>query len=173
MTKNVRKHISEIETANKYAGLNIQPTDRIHITTKEKIGHIDKQQQGGYKPNGFWYGFGFSWIHWVQGEMPEWEYPNVFKIDVKENSILQIKTVDALMQFHEKYKIPINGMDTSLGDQWNFYIDWRQVGRDYVGIEINPYQYSLRHELMWSYGWDTESGCVWNSVGIEHIERLK
>ena len=35
---------------------------------------------------------------------------------------------------------------------------------------ITPYQWELRFELDWYYGWDVASGCVWNLSVIESME---
>lgn len=47
-----------------------------------------------------------------------------------------------------------------------FLLIGRGVAKDYDGIEIAPYQESLRYDLEWYYGWDVASGCIWNFEGI-------
>jgi len=36
------------------------------------------------------------------------------------------------------------------------------VSKEYDGIEIAPYQWDARLSLIWYYGWDVASGCIWN-----------
>jgi len=49
-------------------------------------------------------------------------------------------------------------------------IDWEAVAKRYTGIEIEPYNWERRNSgpnnnysmsMLWYYGWDCASGCVW------------
>ena len=141
------------------------PNDRIHMS---KDGVLQKNDTTskldiGTKPRGLWYGFGSSWIDWVDMEMPEWNYDHIFKINVNPNKVLQINTLYELIQFDNEFSIP-----------HGFYknIDWKKVSQSYDGIEINPYQYKARMTLNWYYGWDVASGCIWNPNAIINIQKL-
>lgn len=41
------------------------------------------------------------------------------------------------------------------------WIDWVQVANVYDGLIISPYIWERRMSLIWYYGWDCASGCIW------------
>jgi hypothetical protein len=41
------------------------------------------------------------------------------------------------------------------------WIDWPEVALHYDGLIINPYIYARRMQMIWYYGWDCASGCIW------------
>lgn len=130
---------------------------------------IDKQQIGP-KPNGFWYGFGSSWLDWVRSEMPNWETDFVHLVKVNESKILKISTFEELLAFTEKFGVESDYVFG--GSHPKGKINWPEVAKIYSGIEINPYIYKARMKFMWYYPWDVASGCVWGEDGIVSIELL-
>ena len=146
---------------------------RIHAGIKSKDEFIEyrptvQSNRADWKPKGFWYGFGTSWLDWVRNEMPEWESENAFLVDIDDSKILKIKTPDELLAFHEKYsKLP-------MPDYFEKYIDWGKVAVDYPGIEIAPYLSSMRMDsrVPWYYSWDIASGCIWGDGVIKKIEKI-
>ena len=112
-------------------------------------------QEDGMKPNGFWYGFGKEWINWTKTEMPEWAGKYIYEVGVSGN-ILKISTFEELLQFNKDFKTESStGLST---------INWKNVASKYDGIEIVPHQYKAKSNftLLWYYGWDIGSGCIWN-----------
>ena len=140
--------------------------DRIHMSKDDipKIYNTTSELTIRAKPTGFWYGFGSSWIDWVKSEMPKWNYEHIFKINVNTNRVLQIKTLDELIEFDKEY--------STINKYGSKNIDWIKVNIMYDGIEINPYQYKARYDISWYYGWDVASGCIWNPKAISNIEKL-
>ena len=136
--------------------------ERIHMSKNplvlEKRSHV---QIPGMKPCGFWYGIGPAWREWVQSEMPHWIGEFNYELSLGKSAILVIDTCAGLDGFDRKY---------SRGE---FNVDWELVSEKYDGIEIDPYQWSRRHEHMWYYGWDVASGCLWNlqQVSIKELKR--
>lgn len=49
------------------------------------------------------------------------------------------------------------------------HIRWRAVAERYAGIVITPYQYRLRHDLLWYMPWDCASGCIWDPAAIASV----
>jgi hypothetical protein len=139
--------------------------DRIHMSEHDlpKLHNTTSKLTIKAKPTGFWYGFGSSWIDWVNMEVPEWNYNHIFKIEVNQNKILQINTLDKLIEFDNNFSVQVSYFKN---------IDWIRVADFYDGIEITPYQYKARRELSWYYGWDVASGCIWNPNAIKNIQRL-
>ena len=92
--------------------------------------------------------------------MPEWTGKYIYDIDTGNTNVLQIKTNDEMLQFNSEYKADVYMKDAGEA------IDWKKVASKYGGIEINPYQYDDAM-LLWYYGWDIASGCVWNLSGVK------
>ena len=72
--------------------------------------------------------------------------------------VLTLSTEIQVVQFAHEY-----GTQTRFGHA----IDWREVAKDYKGIIIAPYQWSLRLSERWYYLWDCASGCFWDISSIE------
>jgi hypothetical protein len=75
---------------------------------------------------------------------------------VKTGNVLKIDTYEKLLKFNEEF--------SSQSAPGVSFIDWANVAKKYDGIEIVPYQTKARmnYNLLWYYGWDVASGCVWN-----------
>lgn len=145
----------------------INKDDRIIMAKKDilPLKFPVNQRSRGPKPKGLWYAIGTEWIDWVRSEMPEWEGDYLYKIDLNSNNILFLKTYDDLSSFTRKYS------DEPSLDTMN--INWEKVSNEYSGIEINPYQYKARYDILWYYGWDVASGCIWDKSGIQSINKVK
>jgi hypothetical protein len=138
-------------------------TDDMRIHMSKKPFELEPRtfvQSVTMKPSGFWYGFGSEWIDWCRSEMPDWVGKYIYGVDVGKSNVLQITTNLELIQFSREYESKVS--DTGYRREAGESIDWQKVASKYDGIEINPYQYEARYELMWYYGWDIASGCVWN-----------
>jgi len=143
--------------------------DRIHMSHDERltIQKKDLKQSNHWKPKGFWYSFGTEWVDWVRTEMPEWEKPHLFKIDVDTSRILQLNSTSDIQEFTKKYG--------NNEEKWTGYIDWVKVSEEYGGVEMPDYSnlWSLRYEYMWLSTWDISSGCIWDLSLIKDIEKLQ
>lgn len=147
--------------------------DRRIFTTNKEYGRFLKPRKIDYgcKPKGLWYAIGGSWIDWCIGE----EFGGIGKyvydieLDPKAN-IKFVNTEDEVFAFSKKYR----RTDSFYANFPSVYIDWQRVIRDYDGVEINPYFYSLRfaHDLMWYYAWDVPSGCIWKAKTKKKVTLL-
>jgi hypothetical protein len=106
------------------------------------------------KPRGFWYGIDHAWREWVLGEMPHWIGEHYYSVDVGPSNILFIQDRNQIREFHREHCT-------------GYLVDWPRVAKEYDGIEISPYQWEFRHEMLWYYGWDVASGCIWN---LHHVK---
>jgi len=160
--------------------LDIPDNMRVHMSkTPITLHNTTISQKVDMKPKGLWYGFGNEWIDWVRGNMPDWEGNHVYHIIFPESkNVLKIKSVHEIMEFTKGYLSDINkvggyspggiGYAHAYGiKHMTMYMDWPKVAKKYDGIEIYPYLHNVRHELMWYYGWDVASGCVWNLSNVE------
>jgi hypothetical protein len=70
-------------------------------------------------------------------------------------NVLHLETVEALRAFNKTY-----AGHPDAGPLSRHYINWAAV----ADILIVPYQWQARLdlELLWYYGWDVASGCIWN-----------
>ncbi len=130
---------------------------RIHMGARsvEAVHDTEQAAHSSFKPRGFWYGFGRSWIDWVEANAPGRRKPVLQEVIVDESRLLQIGGTAAFRRFVSMY---------GDGDA----IDWSAVASRYDGIEINPYRWEMR-DLDWYYAWDVASGCVWNARAIKGL----
>lgn len=146
--------------------MKINPSDRITMS-KSPIEKINSTtgQISHFKPKGLWYGVGKSWINWVQSEEPQWMGKYIYKLTLT-NSVLKLSSVSATRQFSKKFKADCPGLQC---------IDWQKVALEYSGIEIAPYQSSLRSSVLipWYYTWDVASGCIWNVNAVQKFELVE
>lgn len=124
-----------------------------------------------FKPGGLWYSIGSSWVEWCVGEDFGGIGKYVYKIELNSKAnIIFLPTPDDVFSFSEKYK-----RTGQMYDRFDsIHIDWQKVVNDYDGIEINPYLHELRltYNLIWYYGWDVSSGCIWEANAKKKITLL-
>jgi len=138
---------------------------RVIMSKEEKITFRNNPKQTPHhKPKGLWYGIGTSWVDWIRSEQPDWEEDYTHIVDVDLSKIKVIRSYDELLKFSDEYSIgdkPTGGL-----------IDWAKVASKYSGIEIVPYIFKARFDLLWYYSWDVASGCIWDSNAIKSIKNL-
>jgi len=133
-----------------------------HKTYDQKADHL--------KPNGLWYSFSMgkptsSWLNWIYAEMPEWitRYNYFLEIDVSSANIKKIETKEQVFDFHDRYEEEDYSRQNT--------IDWEKVAKDYDGIEvINPRVLMSFPGGSWLWGWDIDSGCIWNTQSISVVK---
>jgi hypothetical protein len=130
-------------------------------------GHDLAHQVG--KPRGLWVSDesegAWGWREWCEAE--GWNLDGLtFKTEfalTPEANVLIIDTPEALIEFDAKY---------ATGSAYIARIDWSVVAEQYDGIIITPYQWEHRLEMMWYYGWDCASGCIWNLSAIRPLSQI-
>lgn len=125
-----------------------------------------KQKTGGSKPIGLWYSIGTEWVDWVRSDMPSWEGENLYLLKINPKNMLLLDTEEKVRDFNITYGVASNYPS-------QFDINWAEVAKKYSGIEINPYQYGLRYEYLWYYGWDVASGCLWNNNALVSVQKIE
>lgn len=137
----------------------------------DKVLHIEEKKdgQGFMKPVGLWVSDEActdNWRSWCIGNdfrLDHLAYP--YKVDLfKDNNVLVLETSEALETFTKEFGNPIHQGSSMIG------IDWKKVERKYGGLIITPYQWDMRFELLWYYGWDCASGVIWDPKQIESFE---
>jgi hypothetical protein len=141
---------------------------RVHHTNEDVIITKDYPSQvNDYKPKGLWYDINLSWLDWCDGNMPDWTYKNHFELDIDKSKILLIDTEKKLLEFDNAYSIQLTQRSSIK------IMDWESVSKKYSGIEISPYQYGCRYDMLWYYGWDVASGCIWNFDCVKSINKFQ
>jgi hypothetical protein len=131
------------------------------LIEKDQNARDDSQAMG--KPRGLWYEVDGDWRRWARREMPHWlsgRFLHRLEIDPKVK-LLEIRTEKALREFDREYPAPLGPWDRRESSRFSTAVDWPAVAEAYDGIEIAPYVWPARLELLWYYGWDCASGCLW------------
>ena len=120
-----------------------------------------------FKPVGLWYGCGLSWIRWLEIEMPSWleDFRYVYEVVPDTHDVLFLRTVADVQEFDRHFG---TNQYPGFGSTHTDVVQWKDVGSYYAGIEICPYQRSLRlGTIGWYSAWDVASGCIWQPVGTQ------
>jgi hypothetical protein len=121
--------------------------------------------QSNFKPNGLWVS-----VEGYDGDETwgTWCVTNDFRVDhlvhrteiilAPNANVRHIATEDELRRFDVEF-----GRGNDLRPWLALErIDWPRVQAHYSGIIIAPYQWRARMELLWYYGWDCSSACLWD-----------
>jgi hypothetical protein len=127
--------------------------------------YIDKED-AILKPAGLWVSVEgeYDWKWWCEVEkfrIDRLKYAHEVRLKDDAN-ILYLKSPSELMRFGEKYP-NTDPKYAQLEKLMSMFLDWTRVKQDYQGVIIAPYQWDCRFELMWYYGWDCASGCIWSN----------
>lgn len=144
----------------------------LHYSGKPLKKITKKAQSVGFKPTGLWYSCGTEWIKWAKAEQFDTPSDYVYQIQVNYSRILKLSSPQDLENFTEEYGTDILP-DRDEDDDSFRYIDWPKVAQKYSGIEICPYVYEKRLTLLWYYGWDVASGCIWDPKAITKIDLIQ
>lgn len=144
--------------------------DRLISKTKGNLGrHFNK-------PDGFWLsvdGEG-DWKDWCIAE--EFNLAGLqyrYSITLEPDCCVPvISNKEDLLKFTACYRSTF-GNDQKC--DWFRYIDWSNVSNDMQGIVISPFKYEWGWDthLTWVYGWDCDSGCIWDVSAIKNIDLME
>lgn len=149
-------------------------TVRVHFTDHaiEKLRDFVPSNDT-FKPHGLWYsveGNGDGWSDWCKAENFKDTNAQVqHELAVVLDSILVLSSPIDILAFTEQYARCVPTSDRRYG------IEWAHVAQNHAGIEIAPYQWSLRlsMETPWYYSWDCASGCIWQPTTCVKIVRTR
>lgn len=117
------------------------------------------------KPCGLWVSVDGpdDWAAWCAEQFRDTAAQHRHIVTLAEgHDVLVIDTARGLVQFSEAY-----GKTHWLGG--DACIDWAAVAKRHQGVIVAPYQRSARYDLMWYYGWDCASGCIWDPAAIASV----
>lgn len=95
------------------------------------------------------------------------------QVTLDEGKVLILRSAAEVESFAKSYRyIRTWGL---AGRYKDICIDWPEVAKQYSGVIITPYQWSLRlHDgFSWYYGWDCASGCIWEPSAIREIKLIE
>lgn len=129
----------------------------------------------GSKPSGFWVSVGEDWNDWCIRNKYNLE-GLTYKYRLKfypTAQIILLNSSDKILEFSEK-RCPYENLNPITKEKDSYEVDWESVKKEYQGIIISPFQWHCRinPKCLWYYGWDCESGCIWDTSCIENIELI-
>lgn len=130
------------------------------------------------KPLGLWLsdesGTTIGWSEWTDGSN-HYDLAHPFEVVIAADSnVLTLGTYAEAVDFTDAYARTITPPDIALPPSLErhiraFAIDWARVAEDYQGIAITPYIWTARMRLLWYYGWDCASACIWDAGAIKAV----
>lgn len=146
---------------------------RLHTTNSNKLDLTLKYDDYGtwrdfFKPKGLWYGIDRAWFEWCESENYGGIGEFTYELELNHQNIIVITDRHQLRSFFDAYK-------TEMHPDY-FGIDWGKVKQDYSGIEIQNY-HDYRWDALplngntWLYGWDCDSGCIWDLKAVKSYKR--
>lgn len=133
--------------------------------------HFPGDRSPPMKPDGLWLSdeSEFGWKEWCEDSGFRLEgltHRADFQIDLADVCILN--SVPKILEFHREYSRRPMQRGITL-------IDWCRVTDRYKGILISPYSWELRlePEMIWYYGWDCASACIWDASILVEIDRFE
>lgn len=167
--------------------INISKNKRIVVSAYREppivlpIKNLDVQENywHGKKPiGGLWYAFGNDWIRFAHDELPSKMFMFIHEIYVNTNRMAMLQSQKDVKDFELKYgwtgendKQSGGYLSIYKGEKYprNLWINWKDVEKDYEGIEINE---DARHGRYWQETWDRPSGCIWNKNALKDSKLL-
>ena len=92
-----------------------------------------------------------------------------FYIVINMDTVLNINTLDDIIEFENKYAI--SKMDDKTGKITKWKINWKDVAKQYPGgisIMVDIENFAAK----WYYGWDVDSIVIWNNIPVEFIQKV-
>lgn len=135
-----------------------------HYSPEPIVKLLNREQDSTFKPKGLWVSdeTDHGWNTWCNDNEFGVNDDYIYSVTVDMTDVLLISNSLDLLSFHHKYR-------TVGSTHMMEYIRWDSVAEDYKGIIITPYLWSIRMDLIWYYGWDCASGCVWDVSAITSI----
>lgn len=135
-------------------------------------------QAVNHKPHGFWVSVKgpTDWASWcVDNEFCADSIEREYRVElVPEANVLVLDSVASLLDFTQTFSTPWEWeSDRATALDLPRPINWPAVAQAWGGIVIAPYQWSLRMDLHWYYGWDCASGCIWDLSQIQSVTSME
>jgi hypothetical protein len=129
--------------------------------------HKVRREQELIKPVGLWISVDGEddWLNWCKRE--NWGLERLsrrYRIFLRPDHNIRILTdVSSILDFSKEFAV--EPPSTTL-------LYWDRIKRLYQGLIISPFQFNLHIccDCSWYYGWDCESGCIWDVDAIERYE---
>ena len=136
-----------------------------------RLPKADEKPEGGV-----WYACGLGWLQFLLTAYGEPRYaPWVYAVEVDLPSMLTLETPGDVRRFSHDF-----GVEQRRSGAYHA-VDWPRVAELWSGVEICPYQPSLRMRRPgvppeafpdWYHAWDVASGAVWDLSAIMSIAEV-
>lgn len=150
-------------------GLQLSHYTHADTLHPESLDQIERE----IKPRGLWVSVDGDddWPTWCREEMPgRIADTNRFRVTLADDAnVLHLTGAHQLDEFTRRYPEKNYPGNDHFASQW---ISWPHVAEHYQGIIIAPYCWPARLNLLWYYGWDCASGCIWDAAAIESVTPL-
>jgi hypothetical protein len=160
-------HFSGVREAAQKMGIDIESSRLINTKRCNLKAPTDIKDIKDSTKYHQWYGIGFSWLEWIQSEMPQWLAPCTYAIILDEKKILKVNSKQNITSFQNKYVIsPERPKDMA--------INWEKLYNDGINcVEFNPYDKSFtKGKSEWYQTIDMPSGVVVNKLCIKKVIKL-
>lgn len=143
------------------------------LAAVRSVAQNNTEVRGLYKPLGLWVSVDGDddWPNWCDANTSPSFVERCTRTIVhlaKNANLLWLTTAETVVAFDRSYcTAPPDIIECG---RYVRAPDWERVAQVWQGIIIAPYQWSLRCDLMWYYGWGCASGCIWDAAAIERLE---
>lgn len=143
----------------------------------EQIRSVPQKDIPDMKPQGFWFSVDGrdDWLQWCNSEKFQLHKVKLrYRVALDMSRILVLSTPQELDDFTTGFLTVAPWEKGRPGStDLRMWMNWGAVAELYAGIIIAPYQWERRLLLMWYYGWDCASGCVWDATAVRSIKLLR
>lgn len=129
------------------------------------------------KPKGLWVSVDDDddWPQWNElngflDRSTQYQYQVTLK---KDHDVLILNSYEDIEAFSDMFDMFHEGYPWSWQDRRYRGLNWKEIGRLWQGIVIAPFSYKARRLISWYWGWDCESGCIWNMAAIEGLALVR
>ena len=147
-----------------------------YLTEVRDVEQPDNREGRGDKPSGLWVSVEGKddWRSWCLSEdfhTTHLACPTEVVLCDGAN-ILRVQGEAELKAFHDQWGI--NRVYGAPAWEKRYRIRWDDLSRQYDGIIIAPYVWSMRlsNDTLWYYGWDCASGCIWRARAVRELRHL-
>ena len=118
------------------------------------------------KPRGLWLSDESqdeSWSAWCRAEnfyLGNLAHRQDFDLDTTRVKLLQ--SPQDILDFSREFNVRAPWEDESGCPRLFHFLDWPEIASRWAGLVITPYIWECRLRVMWYYGFDCASACIWD-----------
>jgi hypothetical protein len=147
--------------------MNLVHFSKTKFSLSKKRDYQQEDPKFNFKPRGLWVSdesASMNWSRWCRdNHFREKNLKYKTELDIALSEVLLIKSKRDIELFQLAYRQPMPPLHTFMS------IDWDKVAKAYKGIIITPYlwDFRLKFDYIWYYGWDCAGGCIWDLTCVK------